>query len=123
MIPKGTGSLGKGGIIGNQRASLAIGAQIFPGVKAENCHLAESAGVPAAILGSVRLSGVFDESEFLLANDSQQRIEIGWQAIKMNWNDGLGSASNSAFNQVWIRSEEHTSELQSHSFISYAVFC
>src|ERR1051326_286577 len=23
----------------------------------------------------------------------------------------------------WIRSEEHTSELQSHSFISYAVFC
>src|ERR1051326_9449523 len=24
---------------------------------------------------------------------------------------------------VWVRSEEHTSELQSHSFISYAVFC
>src|ERR1051326_2932648 len=23
----------------------------------------------------------------------------------------------------WTRSEEHTSELQSHSFISYAVFC
>src|ERR1051326_9489507 len=23
----------------------------------------------------------------------------------------------------WARSEEHTSELQSHSFISYAVFC
>src|ERR1051326_9349726 len=23
----------------------------------------------------------------------------------------------------WYRSEEHTSELQSHSFISYAVFC
>ena len=25
--------------------------------------------------------------------------------------------------QVFARSEEHTSELQSHSFISYAVFC
>ena len=24
---------------------------------------------------------------------------------------------------IVIRSEEHTSELQSHSFISYAVFC
>ena len=24
---------------------------------------------------------------------------------------------------VWVRSEEHTSELQSHSLISYAVFC
>ena len=26
-------------------------------------------------------------------------------------------------NPKWGRSEEHTSELQSHSFISYAVFC
>ena len=26
-------------------------------------------------------------------------------------------------NDVVVRSEEHTSELQSHSFISYAVFC
>src|ERR1051326_1679773 len=26
-------------------------------------------------------------------------------------------------NLRWVRSEEHTSELQSHSFISYAVFC
>ena len=24
---------------------------------------------------------------------------------------------------AYVRSEEHTSELQSHSFISYAVFC
>ena len=24
---------------------------------------------------------------------------------------------------IMVRSEEHTSELQSHSFISYAVFC
>ena len=24
---------------------------------------------------------------------------------------------------LYVRSEEHTSELQSHSFISYAVFC
>src|ERR1051326_9065115 len=26
-------------------------------------------------------------------------------------------------NPAYLRSEEHTSELQSHSFISYAVFC
>src|ERR1051326_9484414 len=30
---------------------------------------------------------------------------------------------NSQFAGVTVRSEEHTSELQSHSFISYAVFC
>src|ERR1051326_9253136 len=30
---------------------------------------------------------------------------------------------NSAHPNLCVRSEEHTSELQSHSFISYAVFC
>src|ERR1051326_9360669 len=35
------------------------------------------------------------------------------------------SALSSTPRRVWTRrrSEEHTSELQSHSFISYAVFC
>src|SRR3546814_3955964 len=28
-----------------------------------------------------------------------------------------------AFNDIWVRSEEHTSELQSLMRISYAVFC
>ena len=31
--------------------------------------------------------------------------------------------TNDAENVFITRSEEHTSELQSHSFISYAVFC
>ena len=30
---------------------------------------------------------------------------------------------NRNFGEIIERSEEHTSELQSHSFISYAVFC
>ena len=40
-----------------------------------------------------------------------------------------GSALTTTANNPWqrsgtfVRSEEHTSELQSHSFISYAVFC
>src|ERR1051326_18381 len=36
--------------------------------------------------------------------------------------DGSRGFSGNSGN-VLIRSEEHTSELQSHSFISYAVFC
>src|ERR1051326_76405 len=35
----------------------------------------------------------------------------------------LPRAMPSALNPTASRSEEHTSELQSHSFISYAVFC
>ncbi len=37
--------------------------------------------------------------------------------------DGYNSAYQTSFTFITPRSEEHTSELQSHSFISYAVFC
>ena len=33
------------------------------------------------------------------------------------------ATNNEFFIDIYNRSEEHTSELQSHSFISYAVFC
>ena len=37
---------------------------------------------------------------------------------------GAGTAEHfNMIDDVDLRSEEHTSELQSHSFISYAVFC
>ena len=35
----------------------------------------------------------------------------------------IGALLTPGFERVGFRSEEHTSELQSHSFISYAVFC
>ena len=36
---------------------------------------------------------------------------------------GFGAYFGHVLHELGIRSEEHTSELQSHSFISYAVFC
>ena len=36
---------------------------------------------------------------------------------------GVDASSEQAVARLYLRSEEHTSELQSHSFISYAVFC
>src|ERR1051326_6836803 len=45
------------------------------------------------------------------------------QAEAALWSDGLVVANQvDAWNDKRLRSEEHTSELQSHSFISYAVF-
>src|ERR1051326_9609907 len=41
---------------------------------------------------------------------------------KATWNQAWAAASHHALAEI-DRSEEHTSELQSHSFISYAVFC
>src|ERR1051326_4951452 len=41
-------------------------------------------------------------------------------ALAANW---FGDSLDGTLARVRNRSEEHTSELQSHSFISYAVFC
>src|SRR3546814_2674434 len=50
---------------------------------------------------------------------------IGEMLIEHNHGFGQGRGSNSecSFNQAHLRSEEHTSELQSLMRISYAVFC
>src|ERR1051326_9394962 len=53
-------------------------------------------------------------------NKSDKQVETGrcvlaWQIVPATLRDALQTSGD--------RSEEHTSELQSHSFISYAVFC
>src|ERR1051326_9546896 len=44
-------------------------------------------------------------------------------ALPISWCSWCLGGSTSFLIRIYRRSEEHTSELQSHSFISYAVFC
>ena len=56
------------------------------------------------------------------ATDDQGGLTYTW--FGGPWTDGAwGRYSNQTDVSMLVRSEEHTSELQSHSFISYAVFC
>ena len=71
------------------------------------------------------LSGLVGSNQLISAPDS----------LFINWNLSLAKDTANVLSAVWAsfgpqnyinmqpRSEEHTSELQSHSFISYAVFC
>ena len=49
--------------------------------------------------------------------------EIKWPRMLWVKNPKCNSCFNAHGGSSGVRSEEHTSELQSHSFISYAVFC
>ena len=55
---------------------------------------------------------------------SYDTVQIGTQCwFKQNLNVGAMIMNLEVPDNTAPRSEEHTSELQSHSFISYAVFC
>ena len=76
--------------------------------------------VPAALPPHKRLPPDAPGPEARLA-DSFQLIDICKQTdIQISGFDTVFLRGNV---QGDVRSEEHTSELQSHSFISYAVFC
>ena len=60
--------------------------------------------------------GLFDNSKFLC--EGKELIDLNINNIK-----SLAQNAFTIHEEKAIRSEEHTSELQSHSFISYAVFC
>ena len=64
---------------------------------------------------SIIFEGTFLVDSFVAKADIIKRNPKGWHLIEVKSN--LNNKSE------FIRSEEHTSELQSHSFISYAVFC
>ena len=57
--------------------------------------------------------------------DADKEAEAGKQIVGLTVEsiNGLAQEVENASGVISQRSEEHTSELQSHSFISYAVFC
>ena len=66
---------------------------------------------------SVTASGVNASCNGVCDGSVTATASGGTPGYNYNWDNGLGAG------QSHPRSEEHTSELQSHSFISYAVFC
>src|ERR1051326_1158864 len=72
---------------------------------------------------------VFESQHFILGEDVRQFEAEFASYTRTKHAVGCGSGSDALLLALLAldigagRSEEHTSELQSHSFISYAVFC
>ena len=54
---------------------------------------------------------------------ARQPVALGTTTTRNIHNANTGGYDKDVYGDNQVRSEEHTSELQSHSFISYAVFC
>src|ERR1051326_3496874 len=85
-----------------------------------------------ANLLNMSLGGVHRDSDGMTqrAESRPPRAVLGSAYWRVWWANAISSVGDGAFVSALpllavtvTRSEEHTSELQSHSFISYAVFC
>src|ERR1051326_3997535 len=89
-------------------------------------HTAEShTGISSAMFRfsqrAVAIGNVPSHGSMLTGSESPCPAMILPSTLRTNSGAWAGTGGGSS---IWlVRSEEHTSELQSHSFISYAVFC
>ena len=98
--------LSKAGVVGQQRAAFAAGAEVFAGIKTEAGNFAERADDFALVFCAVRLGGVFDERQLVFAANRQDRIEVERMAVEMHRHDGLGARRDGAFDQLGVEIED-----------------
>src|ERR1051326_8140112 len=86
--------------------------------------------LPATLFdGTVHMPAMHQAVKAFLANQRQGNAATKTRGFVVGGNQkpwkqkGTGRARQGSTRAPNWRSEEHTSELQSHSFISYAVFC
>src|SRR3546814_2006288 len=94
--------------IDHAREFLARNEVVVLGVALARSRLARGVGNRQADVGVARQAGVDD---------------AGFPGAGRRCDDEQGAAHRTGDSGFWIRSEEHTSELQSLMRISYAVFC
>ena len=61
VVAQGADLLGQGGVVGGHTASVAQGAQVFAGVKAEPGGIAQAARAAALVGSAVGLRSILDD--------------------------------------------------------------
>src|SRR5258708_5167172 len=81
-------------VIGGERATLAICAQVLARIKTECCGMAEAAHSLAAVGGAMGLTRVLNHRQAMTGGDVDDGSQISRPAIEVYGNDGAGSRSD-----------------------------
>jgi len=92
-------------VVGHQRATFAVGAQVLAWIKAEARHGAKGSDHFTFVLSSVGLSSVFNKSEIVLTANRQKRIQIDGMAVQMDWHDCFGARSDCTLDELRVEVE------------------
>ncbi len=81
--------LGQIGVVGRDRAGVAVGPEVLTGIEAERGDAAERAAGAVAIARAVRLRGVFDEGEPVLATERANGVRVAGMSEEIDAGDRL----------------------------------
>src|SRR5262249_34893344 len=63
-------------VVGNKRSSVAHGAEILRGIKAERRGAARASSCNAITRGTMRLTGILDDLDAVLLRDTGERMHV-----------------------------------------------
>src|SRR5208337_426699 len=72
------------GIVGCNRAALAVGSEVLRGIKTEARYVADAPHWPSFVLRTVRLRRIFDDYEFVSLRHFHDRVHVRGLAVKMH---------------------------------------
>src|SRR5438876_3381430 len=82
---------------GDDCAGLPECSQILAGIEAEAARDPHRARLAALVLRPMRLTRVLDHMQPVASRDLKDRIHVGRLSKQMDWDNGLGSRTNGAF--------------------------
>ena len=89
VVAQGADHVGQLLVLAVERAGVAEGTEVLARVEAEGRGIAPGAGLDAADMSTVGLSGVFEQKEAALAAELRDRGHVGELAVEMDGEYGL----------------------------------
>jgi len=102
VVAKDTNARGEFGRIGYDHAGVAVGTEIFRGIKTEAGGVGERAGAAAFVGGADGLGVVFDNGQVARLRESENGIHVCGEAVEMDDDDGARARRDAAFEFGWI---------------------
>ena len=96
VIAKGANSRGEFGGICYDHAGVAVGAEIFGGIKTDAGGVAEGAGAAAFVGGADGLRVVLDDGQVARFGEGKDWVHVGGEAVEMDDHDGAGVRRDAA---------------------------
>src|ERR1700674_74350 len=95
-------------------ATVAGSTQVLSWIAAEAADVPNGPGAPVLVLGAMGLAGVLDHDQTVGAGDAHYRVHVGWEAIEVNGDNGLGSRGDCGGDPSRVDGKRHGIDLDQH---------